>query len=119
MHARALLADRAPSPRRAYLCRDRRRVGEGETRGNLAAGGYGEARPLTGSDWKIARTVAPILKEKGLIFVGLDIIGDRLTEINVTSPTCIREIEAAFSDISITGTLFDAIEKRLTAKIEN
>lgn len=89
---------------------------QGETRGNLAAGGSGEARPLTGSDWKIARTVAPILKEKGLIFVGLDIIGDRLTEINVTSPTCIREIEAAFSDISITGMLFDAIEKRLTAK---
>lgn len=92
---------------------------QGETRGNLAAGGYGEARPLTESDWKIARTVAPILKEKGLIFVGLDIIGDRLTEINVTSPTCIREIEAAFATISITGMLFDAIEKRLAAKTVN
>lgn len=84
----------------------------GETRGNLAAGGRGEARPLTESDWEIARRVGPILKEKGLIFVGLDIIGDKLTEINVTSPTCVREIEAAFP-ISITGMLMDAIEKRL------
>lgn len=66
-------------------------------------------------DWKIARAVAPTLKEKGLIFVGLDVIGDRLTEINVTSPTCAREIEAAFP-ISITGMLMDAIEKRLAAK---
>ncbi|MQL50149.1 glutathione synthase [Photorhabdus khanii] len=86
---------------------------QGETRGNLAAGGRGEARPLSESDWTIARTVAPTLKEKGLIFVGLDIIGDRLTEINVTSPTCAREIEAAFPDISITGMLMNAIEKRL------
>lgn len=84
----------------------------GETRGNLAAGGRGEARPLSESGWAIARKVAPILKQKGLIFVGLDIIGDRLTEINVTSPTCILEIEAAFP-ISITGMLMDAIEKRL------
>lgn len=87
----------------------------GETRGNLAAGGRGEPRPLTESDWAIARRVAPVLKEKGLIFVGLDIIGDRLTEINVTSPTCAREIEAAFP-VSITGMLMDAIEKRLAAK---
>jgi len=84
----------------------------GETRGNLAAGGRGEARPLSESDWEIARRVGPTLKQKGLIFVGLDIIGDKLTEINVTSPTCIREIEAAFP-ISITGMLMDAIEKRL------
>lgn len=81
----------------------------GETRGNLAAGGRGEARPLSDSDWAIARAVGPTLKAKGLIFVGLDIIGDKLTEINVTSPTCIREIEAAFP-ISITGLLFDQIE---------
>lgn len=87
----------------------------GETRGNLAAGGRGEARPLSESDWAIARAVGPTLKAKGLIFVGLDIIGDKLTEINVTSPTCIREIEAAFP-ISITGLLFDEIEKILAAK---
>ncbi|WP_347254082.1 glutathione synthase [Leminorella grimontii] len=88
---------------------------QGETRGNLAAGGRGEARPLSESDWRIARSVAPVLKEKGLIFVGLDIIGDRLTEINVTSPTCIREIEAAFPDVSITGMLMDAIERRIAS----
>ncbi|BDU38682.1 glutathione synthase [Vibrio nigripulchritudo] len=85
---------------------------KGETRGNLAAGGRGEARPLSETDLQIANTVAPTLKEKGLIFVGLDVIGDKLTEINVTSPTCIREIEAAF-DISITGKLMDAIERRV------
>jgi glutathione synthase len=87
---------------------------KGETRGNLAAGGRGEARPLSETDLAIANAVAPTLKEKGLIFVGLDVIGDKLTEINVTSPTCIREIEAAF-DISITGKLMDAIERRLNA----
>lgn len=87
----------------------------GETRGNLAAGGRGEARPLSDSDWAIARAIGPTLKAKGLIFVGLDVIGDKLTEINVTSPTCIREIEAAFP-VSITGMLFDAIEQRLAAR---
>lgn len=86
----------------------------GETRGNLAAGGRGEARPLSDSDWAIAKAIGPTLKAKGLIFVGLDVIGDKLTEINVTSPTCIREIEAAFP-VSITGMLFDAIERRLAA----
>lgn len=86
----------------------------GETRGNLAAGGRGEARPLSDSDWAIAKALGPTLKAKGLIFVGLDVIGDKLTEINVTSPTCIREIEAAFP-ISITGMLFDAVERRLAA----
>ncbi|STI80077.1 glutathione synthetase [Escherichia coli] len=84
----------------------------GETRGNLAAGGRGEPRPLTESDWKIAPSDRADAERKGLIFVGLDIIGDRLTEINVTSPTCIREIEAEFP-VSITGMLMDAIEARL------
>lgn len=87
---------------------------QGETRGNLAAGGRGEPRELTEADWKIARSVGPTLKDKGLIFVGLDIIGDRLTEINVTSPTCVREIEAQY-DINICGLLMDAIERRLAA----
>ncbi|MGS0534814.1 glutathione synthase [Pseudoalteromonas sp. SaAl2] len=85
----------------------------GETRGNLAAGGRGEARPISESDLKIAQAVAPTLKAKGLVFVGLDIIGDKLTEINVTAPTCVKEIEAAY-DISITGILFDAIERKLS-----
>ncbi|MCB5227806.1 glutathione synthase [Alishewanella sp. 16-MA] len=88
----------------------------GETRGNLAAGGRGEARALSETDWQIAKAIGPTLKAKGLIFVGLDVIGDKLTEINVTSPTCIREIEAAFP-ISITGMLFDAIEQRLAARL--
>jgi glutathione synthase len=104
---RVLVVDGEPVP----YCLARIPQG-GETRGNLAAGGRGEPRPLTESDWEIARRVGPTLKAKGLIFVGLDIIGDRLTEINVTSPTCIREIEAEFP-VSITGMLFDAIEKRL------
>ncbi|MFT5162917.1 MAG: glutathione synthase [Alteromonadaceae bacterium] len=85
---------------------------KGETRGNLAAGGRGEARPLSDADRWIAAQVGPTLKEKGLIFVGLDVIGDKLTEINVTSPTCIKEIENAF-DVDITGKLFDVIESKL------
>lgn len=87
---------------------------KGETRGNLAAGGSGVAQALSESDWKIARAIGPELKKRGLIFVGLDVIGDKLTEINVTSPTCIREIEAAF-DVDITGMLMDAIEARIKA----
>ncbi|GGQ24523.1 glutathione synthase [Shewanella litoralis] len=87
---------------------------KGETRGNLAAGGSGVAQALSESDWKIARAIGPELKKRGLIFVGLDVIGDKLTEINVTSPTCIKEIEAAF-DVDITGMLMDAIEARINA----
>lgn len=85
---------------------------KGETRGNLAAGGRGEARPLTERDRWIAAQVAPVLKEKNLLFVGLDVIGDYLTEINVTSPTCAREIDAAY-DTRIGDKLMDAIEQRL------
>ncbi|WP_299009126.1 glutathione synthase [uncultured Shewanella sp.] len=85
---------------------------QGETRGNLAAGGRGVAQPLSDSDWHIAKTLGPKLKKRGLIFVGLDVIGDKLTEINVTSPTCIKEIEAAF-DVDITGMLMDAIERKI------
>lgn len=84
----------------------------GETRGNLAAGGSGRPQPLSDSDWALARKVAPELKKRGLILVGLDVIGDRITEINVTSPTCMREIENAY-DINIAGLVFDAIETKL------
>lgn len=66
---------------------------EGETRGNLAAGGRGVAMPLTDAERAVAETVAPVLVEKGLYFVGLDLIGAKITEINVTSPTCVREID--------------------------
>jgi len=85
---------------------------QGETRGNLAAGGRGEARPLSASDKLIAEKIAPELKKRGLFFVGLDVIGDKVTEINVTSPTCIREIEAAYP-INISGKLMDAIEANI------
>ena len=84
----------------------------GETRGNLAAGGRGEARPLTENDKVIAAKVGPFLKEKGLVFVGLDVIGNYVTEINVTSPTCIREIDATFGT-SIADDLFDVLEAGL------
>ena len=85
---------------------------KGETRGNLAAGGRGIAQPLSPTDKLIADTIAPALKKRGLFFVGLDIIGDKVTEINVTSPTCIREIEAAYP-INISGKLMDAIEENI------
>jgi len=67
----------------------------GENRGNLAAGGSGVVQPLSERDRLIAAQVGPTLREKGLLFVGLDVIGDYLTEINVTSPTCMREIDRA------------------------
>lgn len=85
---------------------------QGETRGNLAAGGTGRAQPLTERDRWIVSQVADTLVAKGLLFVGLDVIGDHLTEINVTSPTCAREINTAFNT-DIGGLLMDAIEKRL------
>ncbi|MNJ59534.1 Glutathione synthetase [compost metagenome] len=87
----------------------------GETRGNLAAGGRGEARPLTDRDRWIAEQIGPTLREKGLLFVGLDVIGEHLTEINVTSPTCIREIDNAFGT-RIGVQLMDAIDRKLKAR---
>jgi len=85
---------------------------QGETRGNLAAGGRGLVQELTARDRWIVEQVADDLRERGLIFVGLDVIGDYLTEINVTSPTCIREIDReAGTDIG--GLLMDAVAKRL------
>ncbi len=87
---------------------------QGETRGNLAAGGRGEGRPLTERDRWIAAQVGPKLKEQGLLFVGLDVIGDYLTEINVTSPTCIRELDSQFG-LDISMQLMDVIEAKLKA----
>jgi glutathione synthase len=85
---------------------------QGETRGNLAAGGIGVPQPLTDRDRWIVSQVAPILKAKGLLFVGLDVIGDYLTEINVTSPTCAREIDKAYGT-AIGARLMDAIARQL------
>lgn len=84
----------------------------GETRGNLAAGGSGVAQELSERDYWICEQVAPSLRQKGLLFVGLDVIGDYLTEINVTSPTCIREIDRAFS-LDIASDLMECIESKL------
>ena len=80
----------------------------GETRGNLAAGGRGEGRPLTDRDRWIAQQVGPELVKRGLNFVGIDVIGDYLTEINVTCPTCIRELDAQFG-LDIAGDLIDSL----------
>lgn len=85
----------------------------GETRGNLAAGGSGRPQPLSERDRWIANQIGPELKRRGLLFVGLDVIGDYLTEINVTSPTCAREIDAAYGT-DIGGRLMSAIEARLS-----
>ncbi len=84
---------------------------KGETRGNLAAGGRGEGRPLTDRDRWICSQVSQTLKDKGLLFVGLDVIGDYLTEINVTSPTCIRELNDQFG-LDIAMQLMDVIEEK-------
>jgi glutathione synthase len=83
-----------------------------EFRGNLAAGGRGEGRPLSDRDRWIAAQVGPDMKRRGMRFVGLDVIGDYLTEVNVTSPTCIRELDKQF-EINIAGMLFDAMESGL------
>jgi glutathione synthase len=81
-------------------------------RGNLVVGAVGEGRDLSKRDLWICSRVGPVLKERGVIFAGIDIIGDYLTEINVTSPTGIRELDNLFG-LNIAGDLFDAIEKRL------
>jgi glutathione synthase len=83
----------------------------GETRGNLAAGGRGEGRALTDRDCWLCAQIAPTLREKGLIFVGIDVIGGYLTEINVTSPTCIRELDAQYG-LDIAGQLLDHLAAR-------
>ena len=85
---------------------------EGENRGNIAAGASTRGQPLSDRDRWICEQIAPRLREKGLLFVGIDVIGDYLTEINVTSPTGIRELDAQF-DLNIAGELFDAVERRL------
>jgi glutathione synthase len=88
---------------------------EGELRGNLAAGGSGVGRELTERDHWICQQVGPVLKARGLYFVGLDVIGDYLTEINVTSPTCIRELDEIYG-LNIAGQLFDCLLEQLAAE---
>ncbi len=88
---------------------------QGETRGNLAAGGTGVAQKLTSRDLEIAQAAGPVLKKAGLLLVGLDVIGDYLTEVNVTSPTCMREI-ADQTGFNVAAMMIDALEKRVSGK---
>ena len=83
---------------------------KGEVRGNLAAGGTGRAQLLSERDRQIAETLAPVLADRGLFLVGLDIIGNWLTEVNVTQPTCFREI-AQQTGFNVAGLFMDELEK--------
>lgn len=85
---------------------------KGEHRGNLAAGGRGEAQTLSERDHWIVNQIKKDIKKRGLLFVGIDVIGDYLTEINVTSPTCIQELNNAY-DLDIAGQLMDTIEEKI------
>ena len=87
----------------------------GEVRGNLAAGGKGVAQPLTARDREIAEAIGPVLAKRGLLLVGLDIIGDNLTEINVTSPTCFQEITDQ-SGFDVAAMFIDALEAAMAAR---
>ena len=88
---------------------------KGNFKGNLAAGAIGVGQPLSERDRFLCKQIAPILIEKELIFVGLDVIGDYITEINVTSPTCIRELDSQFS-LNISSELLDVVEEKLALR---
>ena len=88
---------------------------EGNFKGNLAAGATGRGQPLSERDRYLCEQIAPMLIEKGLLFVGLDVIGDYITEINVTSPTCIRELDKQFG-LNISALLLDEVEKKLALR---
>jgi len=88
---------------------------EGSFKGNLAAGAKGVGQPLSERDRYLCSQIAPILIKKELMFVGLDVIGDYITEINVTSPTCIRELDKQFG-LNISATLLDEVENRLSLR---
>jgi len=85
---------------------------EGENRGNLAAGAKAVGQPLSDSDQRLAAAIGPAMVQRNLLFVGIDVIGEQLTEINITSPTCIRELDAEFG-LDIGGDYMAALEKRL------
>jgi glutathione synthase len=85
-----------------------------EVRGNLAAGGLGRAQPLTARDMEIAKALGPVLAARGLVLVGLDAIGDWLTEVNVTSPTCFREIMEQ-TGFDVAAMFIDALERAAAA----
>jgi len=85
----------------------------GEVRGNLAAGGTGVAQPLSARDLEIAETLGPVLAQRGLLLVGLDVIGDFLTEVNVTSPTCFQEITDQ-TGFNVAAMFIDAVEQQVS-----
>ena len=87
----------------------------GETRGNLAAGGRGVAQPLSARDREIAQAAGPVLAAQGLLLIGLDVIGDHLTEVNVTSPTCFQEITDQ-TGFNVAGMLLDALERKTASQ---
>tara|TARA_R110002096_G_scaffold154_30_gene1042 strand:- start:34170 stop:35132 length:963 start_codon:yes stop_codon:yes gene_type:complete len=83
-----------------------------DNRGNIVAGATTKGQALSATDLKICEQVGPVLRDQGVVFAGIDVIGDRMTEVNVTSPTGIRELDRQF-DLNICGLLFDAIERKL------
>jgi glutathione synthase len=87
----------------------------GETRSNLHVGGRAEPAEVTARDREICAAIGPVLREHGQVFVGIDVIGDRLTEINVTSPTGIQELER-FSGVNAAALIWDAVERRRGAR---
>ncbi|VAW92399.1 Glutathione synthetase [hydrothermal vent metagenome] len=91
---------------------------QGETRANIAAGGTGVGVPLSERDYWICAQIAPELKKRGLLFVGIDVIGDYLTEINVTSPTCIRELDSLYK-LNISASLLDVIDKKIAQHLKD
>jgi glutathione synthase len=101
---RILLIDEQPAPNALV-----RIPPADDHRGNLATGARAEVRPLTDRDFWICEQIGPVLRERGLSFAGIDVIGDFMTEINVTSPTGIRELERA-SDLRIASAILDAIQ---------
>ena len=104
---RILLIDGEPFPHALA-----RIPAEGEARANLAAGGTGVGHDLTAREYAICAALAPVLRDMGLLFVGLDVIGDYVTEINVTSPTCIRELDKIYH-ANIASLLWNAVERKL------
>ena len=106
---RVLLIDGKPVPHALA-----RMAKPGETRANLATGGRGVAQPLSAQDRRIATALGPVLAARGLLLVGLDVIGDFLTEVNVTSPTCFREIQDQ-TGFDVAGAFLDALEKKIKA----
>jgi glutathione synthase len=107
---RVLVIDGAPAP---YALA--RMPSASDNRGNLAAGANGVARPLNDRDHQIVAGIGPKLAERGMLFVGLDVIGGFVTEINVTSPTGVREIDKAYGT-DIAGLFIEAVERRLAAR---